>query len=111
MTRSSSLRRPDQLEESQHEQRNRAERDEQNDALFVQHPRSTARLSVIERYAASTTARSRRPDGPSVSGGFPPRIASRNTASIISWPRRSRRKNLSRVRPAPRIATKRPRLS
>lgn len=75
---------PDQIEDAEDEQHRRPQRDEQDERFFAQHGRSTARASAIERYAASTTARSARPAAPSISHACPRRIASRNALSIAS---------------------------
>jgi len=78
------LGRPDQLEHAQHEQHAGSGHDAEDQRFFAQHARSTGRRSATERYAASTTARSRRPDAPSVSGSRPEPTASSNALSIVS---------------------------
>ncbi len=78
------LGRPDQLEHAQHEEHAGSGHDAEDQCFFAQHRRSTGRRSATERYAASTTARSRRPDAPSVSGSRPEPTASPNALSIAS---------------------------
>src|SRR4029077_4697029 len=115
--RMSRARGPPELERAQHHERARAEDQDQQQCVFVQHraaptaSRSTGERSASERYAASTIARSARPAAPSISAAIPRVIASRNALSIASYPLTSRRKRRNRVPPSPLTSTKRPRLS
>ena len=76
--------RPDELEDAEHQQGARPDDRDEDQRLFAQHGTSTGRRSAIERYAARTTARSRRPSAPSVSGVLPIRIASSNALSMAT---------------------------